>query len=223
MRWKHVSAFVLAVLIVSSILPAVSAQISLLLHVRKHYDATWYFYDDRVEVYAGSEKIVLETILADSRLSRYFNMEFAHNETHVVYTYSLTVEILGKTYTITVVNVFIFAETPYVKLKTVIRSSAELPPIVGYFFSYNITCYFSETRETNSTIEGRVLSFSWKDMVEHEIDFVKESSTVNSFCLKVDLSLRKELTIDPTVGYSEGETETQYFRDVSEYELNVSA
>ena len=224
MRWKHVSAFVLAVLIVSSMVPTVvSAQISLLLHVRKHYDATWYFYDNRVEVSAGSEKIVLETILADSRLSRYFNMEFAHNGTHVVYTYSLTVEILGKTYTITVVNIFIFAQTPYVKLRTVIRSSAELPPIVGYFFSYNITCYFSEVRETNSTIEGRVLSFSWKDMVEHGIDFVKESSSLNSFYLKVDLSLRKELTIDPTVGYSEGETETQYFRDVSEYELNVSA
>ena len=125
-------------LILFSLISIMPVSASELLLVKKHYSAVWLFYDDHVEVVVGNEKIVLESILASSRLSRLFNFNFTYNGTHVVYTYSLTVRIVLKTYTLTVRNVFIFAETPYVKLKTIVKSNIRLPSIAGRLFAYKM-------------------------------------------------------------------------------------
>jgi len=196
---------------VASIL--VEAQTDAPLITKNHYGVQWLFYEDKVVVYdpSTSERIVLSTLLMNSRLSKWLGAEVRVYEegNKVIYVYSVSKKIGLKTIGFTVKHEFVFAQTPAVKLRTIVDSNTKILTKLSKLLTYRVYYELKSPREFASKIKGKRLFFDWHDMVKSKLSFTK-SKSANSLSLDVDFQGSK-LIIDPTIGYSEGITTTEFY------------
>ncbi|OYT57460.1 MAG: hypothetical protein B6U76_01030, partial [Desulfurococcales archaeon ex4484_217_2] len=217
--------FLLLINIVSFV--AVNAQPEAPVLVKKHFGVTWLFYEDKVVVYdpLNNERIVLSTLLMNSRLSKWLGAEVRVYEegNKVVYVYSVSKKIGFKTIGFTVKHEFVFAQTPAVKLKTIVDSNTKILTKLSKLLTYRVYYELKNPREYATKVKGKRLFFDWHDMVKSRIPFSK-SKSLNSISLDVDFEGSK-LVIDPTIGYSEGITTTEYYvrRHAVSYSASTSA
>ena len=207
----RVYAALLILLLVAAVSPFTVALVSAangsqLIYVRKHFDATWFFFDDKVVVLRNGENLTLEFVFANTKLSRLFNMDFQIFGDTVVYKYSL-VRNFGARFEITVYHFFNFSpHLPAVKIGHRIVSNRRLPKILSMLFT--VKAYLPIVENGTAHVKSKHLFFNWEDMVRNGVRFARRKIG-SGIALNIDVGGVKTLTIDPTVGYDEGECGSQ--------------
>jgi len=209
MRRQYIGLVFLA-LILFSILPVTSNIYALTLEkpllTKKFYGSIWKFYDDKVVVYVpeSNETLTIRLIFAKAvKLCKTLGgFEFNYTDREVRYFYSFK----HGSHSINITNIFRFALTPAVKIKTEIEADGKLPRFLK--FSYSIKYHLRGLKNLKHRIKGRKLLFDWQDIVRHRIRH-DVSKSLSSLSIDIDLSNKQRIIIDPLVAVSEGEAPPQ--------------